>query len=147
MCTHSRSSFRRASRSQHRPIPSCRVLLALRPILQVHVSSMRAKPKSGSKLLTVIACETRLDAPPSPDTPCGWRSPQPSGERRRCFLLQEDIQAMLASIDKSLHGAETGELSKVELREALEAFFLVGQPGGKTLNRMEEIMQASPISP
>ena len=64
-------------------------------------------------------------------------------------MLQEDIQAMLSSIDKSLHGAETGELSKVELREALEAFFLVGQPGGKTLNRMEEIMQASPtmISP
>ena len=54
---------------------------------------------------------------------------------------------MLSSIDKSMHGAETGELSKVELREALEAFFLVGQPGGKTLNRMEEIMQARPISP
>ena len=61
------------------------------------------------------------------------------------FFLQEDIQAMLSSIDKSLHGAETGELSKVELREALEAFFLVGQPGGKTLNRMEEIVQARPI--
>ena len=53
---------------------------------------------------------------------------------------------MLSSIDKSLHGAETGDLSKAELREALEAFFLVGQPGGKTLNRMEEIMQASPSS-
>ena len=51
---------------------------------------------------------------------------------------------MLSSIDKSLHGAETGELSKAELSEALEAFFLVGQPGGKTLHRMEEIMQARP---
>ncbi len=50
---------------------------------------------------------------------------------------------MLSSVDKSLHGTETGELSKAELCEALEAFFLVGQPGGKTPNRMDEIMQAS----
>ena len=50
---------------------------------------------------------------------------------------------MLASVDKSLHGAETGELSKLEVREALDAFFMVGQPGGKTLNRFDEIMQAS----
>ena len=50
---------------------------------------------------------------------------------------------MLASVDKSLHGAETGELSKLEVREALDAFFMVGQPGGKTLNRFDEIMQVS----
>lgn len=50
---------------------------------------------------------------------------------------------MLASVDKSLHGAESGELSKLEVREALDAFFMVGRPGGKTLNRFDEIMQAS----
>ena len=48
---------------------------------------------------------------------------------------------MLSSVDKLLHGAETGELSKGEAREALDAFFLVGQPGGKTLNRFDEIIQ------
>ena len=48
---------------------------------------------------------------------------------------------MLLSVDKLLHGTETGELSKGEVREALDAFFLVGQPGGKTLNRFDEIMQ------
>lgn len=48
---------------------------------------------------------------------------------------------MLSSVDKLLHGTETGELSKGEVREALDAFFLVGQPGGKTLNRFDEVMQ------
>jgi hypothetical protein len=48
---------------------------------------------------------------------------------------------MLSSVDKLLHGTETGELSKGEVREALDAFFLVGQPSGKTLNRFDEIMQ------
>ena len=54
---------------------------------------------------------------------------------------------MLSSVDKLLHGAETGELSKGEVREALDAFFLVGQPGGKTLNRFDEIMQVLPWIP
>ena len=49
---------------------------------------------------------------------------------------------MLSTVDKSLHGSETGELTKEQLREALDAFFLVGQPGGKILNRFDEIMQA-----
>jgi len=57
-------------------------------------------------------------------------------------LLQEDIESILSTIDKSLHGSETGELTKEQLREALDAFFLVGQPGGKNLNRFGEIMQA-----
>ena len=58
------------------------------------------------------------------------------------MLLQEDIESMLSTVDKSLHGSETGELTKEQLREALDAFFLVGHPGGKTLNRFDEIMQA-----
>ena len=59
------------------------------------------------------------------------------------MAAQEDMESMLASMDKSLHGAETGELSKLEVREALDAFFMVSQPGGKTLNRFDEIMQVS----
>ena len=57
--------------------------------------------------------------------------------------VQEDMESMLASVDKSLHGAETGKLSKLQVREALDAFFMVGQPGGKARNRFDEIMQAS----
>ena len=33
-------------------------------------------------------------------------------------------------------------LTKDEVRQALESFFAVGQPGGKGLNRFDELMQA-----
>ena len=69
-----------------------------------------------------------------PGNPCKSSSPY--------MMLQEDIQTILSTIDKSLHGSESGKLTKEQLREALDAFFLVGQPGGKTLNRFDEIMQA-----
>lgn len=48
---------------------------------------------------------------------------------------------MFTQMDKALHGAETGTLTKPELRTALDSFFQVGQPGGKTLNRFDELMQ------
>ncbi len=54
---------------------------------------------------------------------------------------------MLSSVDKMLHGAETGKLSKAEVREALDAFFLVGQPNGKTVNRLDGIMQVLSQNP
>jgi len=69
-----------------------------------------------------------------PGKPCESSSPY--------MMLQEDIESMLSTVDKSLHGSETGELTKEQLREALDAFFLVGQPGGKNLNRFDEIIQA-----
>ena len=49
---------------------------------------------------------------------------------------------MFSGLDKNLHGSETGIITKDELRQALESFFAVGQPGGKTLNRFDELMQA-----
>lgn len=49
---------------------------------------------------------------------------------------------MLAACDKSLHGAETGSLRKEDVADTLEAFFRVGQRGGKTPNRFDELMQA-----
>lgn len=55
--------------------------------------------------------------------------------------MQEDLLNNLAAMDKSLHGSETGVLTKAEVRSALDAFFAVGQPGGKTLNRFDELMQ------
>lgn len=57
-----------------------------------------------------------------------------------CFG-QEDLENNLAAMDKSLHGSETGVLTKAEVRSVLDAFFAVGQPGGKTLNRFDELMQ------
>ena len=59
--------------------------------------------------------------------------------------LQEDIEGMLSAVDKALHGAETGELEKAVVKEALDAFFLVGQPRGKTLNRFNEVMQVESL--
>ncbi|EIE22924.1 hypothetical protein COCSUDRAFT_64043 [Coccomyxa subellipsoidea C-169] len=56
--------------------------------------------------------------------------------------LQEDLENLLSTLDKSMHGAETGSLTKAEVCSALEAFFAVGQPGGKTVNRFDELMQA-----
>ncbi|CAL8464737.1 g4272 [Coccomyxa elongata] len=56
--------------------------------------------------------------------------------------LQEDLENNLAAMDRSLHGSETGVLTKAEVRSALDAFFAVGQPGSKTLNRFDELMQA-----
>lgn len=40
-----------------------------------------------------------------------------------------------------MHGAESGSLTKAEVRSALESFFAVGQQGGKTVSRFDELMQ------
>lgn len=56
-------------------------------------------------------------------------------------IMQEELEALFSSLDKTLHGSETGQLTKDELRQSLESFFAVGQPGGKTLNRFDELMQ------
>lgn len=61
-------------------------------------------------------------------------------------MKQEDLEDLLAAVDKSVHGAETGVLTKAEVRSALDSFFAVGQPGGKTLNRFDELMQVNPIA-
>ena len=56
--------------------------------------------------------------------------------------VQEEVADMLAACDKSLHGAETGTLRKEDVADTLEAFFRVGQRGGKTPDRFDELMQA-----
>ena len=55
--------------------------------------------------------------------------------------MQEDLENLLSTLDKSVHGAETGSLTKAEVHSALESFFAVGQQGGKTANRFDELMQ------
>jgi hypothetical protein len=50
---------------------------------------------------------------------------------------------MLSALDRAAHGgAETGRLARGDVRTALRAYFRVGQPGGKTEARFDEMMQA-----
>jgi hypothetical protein len=58
---------------------------------------------------------------------------------------QEELESMLFALDKSLHGSETGSLTKSEVCQALESYFAVGQPGGKSLDHFDELMQVSDL--
>ncbi|KFM26535.1 Translin-associated factor X-interacting protein 1 [Auxenochlorella protothecoides] len=55
--------------------------------------------------------------------------------------LQDSLKELLESLDRA-QGAATGTLKKEDLRVALHAYFRVGLPGGKTLQRFDELMQA-----
>ncbi|KAL4448019.1 hypothetical protein ABPG75_005238 [Micractinium tetrahymenae] len=55
--------------------------------------------------------------------------------------LQAEVEDLFAAIDKA-KGQATGFFSKEDLRTAFLAYFKVGQPGGKTLKRFDELMQA-----
>ena len=55
--------------------------------------------------------------------------------------LQSDLEDLFAALDKA-KGQITGSIPKEDLRTALWSFFRVGQPGGKTLARFDEVMQA-----
>ncbi|KAL3145195.1 Translin-associated factor X-interacting protein 1 [Trebouxia sp. C0010 RCD-2024] len=55
--------------------------------------------------------------------------------------LQEELEALFIQLDKA-KGRATSSLNKGELGDALKAFFRVGQPGGKTEDRHDELMQA-----
>ena len=48
---------------------------------------------------------------------------------------------MFAYVDKQLHGTEQGALLKAEAHAAIENYFQVGLPGGKTLDRFDELVQ------
>ena len=61
--------------------------------------------------------------------------------------MQTDLEGLFAQMDKALHGAETGVVTKEEMRAALEEQFQVGKPGGKTLDRFDEIMQVPVPAP
>ncbi|DBB03290.1 TPA: Translin-associated factor X-interacting protein 1 [Trebouxia sp. C0006] len=55
--------------------------------------------------------------------------------------LQEELEALFIQLDKA-KGRATSSLGKGELGDALKAFFRVGQPGGKSEERHDELMQA-----
>ncbi|KAK9848176.1 hypothetical protein WJX84_010121 [Apatococcus fuscideae] len=56
--------------------------------------------------------------------------------------LQDELEELFVALDKAHFGQETGFLNKSELRIALETYFRVGLPGGKTLDHFDELMQA-----
>ncbi len=55
--------------------------------------------------------------------------------------LQFDLEELFALMDKA-KGQASGIIPKEDLRTALGTFFRVGLPGGKTLARFDEVMQA-----
>ncbi|KAI7835772.1 hypothetical protein COHA_010350 [Chlorella ohadii] len=55
--------------------------------------------------------------------------------------LQEELEELFGAIDRA-KGQATGFIDTDDLRTALLAYFKVGQPGGKTLQRFDELMQA-----
>lgn len=59
---------------------------------------------------------------------------------RVLWCLQEELEVLFVQLDKA-KGRATGTLGKGELGDALKAFFRVGQPGGKTEERHDELMQ------
>ena len=45
-------------------------------------------------------------------------------------------------MDKTVHAVETGAVPRTDVAVALEAMFRVGEPGGKTRDRFDALMQA-----
>lgn len=66
----------------------------------------------------------------------------------QCFLTdlfditQDELEELFVALDKAHFGQETGSLNKSDLRIALETYFRVGMPGGKSLDHFDELMQA-----
>ena len=85
-----------------------------------------------------LACSLQWDAVSSQSCEAHWGSTYAS---LSLICTQEDLENLLSTLDKSMHGAETGSLTKAEVCSALESFFAVGQPGGKTVNRFDELLQ------
>lgn len=62
------------------------------------------------------------------------------------WRLQEELEALFIQLDKA-KGRATSSLGKSELGDALRVFFRVGQPGGKTEERYDELMQVASLLP
>ena len=59
--------------------------------------------------------------------------------------MQEELEALFIQLDKA-KGRATTTLGKSELGDALRVFFRVGQPGGKTEERYDELMQVDSLN-
>ena len=58
--------------------------------------------------------------------------------------MQEELEALFIQLDKA-KGRATTSLGKSELGDALRVFFRVGQPGGKSEERYDELMQVASL--
>ena len=56
--------------------------------------------------------------------------------------VQTDLSLLFGLLDKTIHAVETGTLPKADIAVALEAMFKVGEPGGKSRERFDALMQA-----
>jgi hypothetical protein len=53
-----------------------------------------------------------------------------------------DLDQLFTLLDRTVHPVETGTVPKADAATALEAYLKVGQPGGKTRERFDALMQA-----
>ena len=56
--------------------------------------------------------------------------------------LQGDLQQLFSLLDRTVHAVETGTVPKANVAAALEVYLKVGEPGGKTRERFDALMQA-----
>ena len=57
-------------------------------------------------------------------------------------FLQGELDQLFAVLDRSMHPVETGTISKGDITTALESYFKVGEPGGKSRERFDALLQA-----
>lgn len=66
-----------------------------------------------------------------------------TSDKSLCPGMQNDLETVFLSADKSANkGKESGSLKKADATVLLKAYFAVGEPGGKTLERFDTLMQA-----
>lgn len=56
--------------------------------------------------------------------------------------MQADLSMLFGLLDKAVHAVETSALPKADIAVALESMFRVGEPGGKSRERFDALMQA-----
>jgi len=56
--------------------------------------------------------------------------------------MQVDLDQLFTLLDRTVHAVETGTVPKADVATALEAYLKVGEPGAKTRERFDSLMQA-----
>ena len=56
--------------------------------------------------------------------------------------MQTELDQLFTLLDRNLHPVETATIPKPDISTALEAYFKVGEVGGKSRERFDALMQA-----
>ena len=56
--------------------------------------------------------------------------------------LQEDLDQLFCTLDRTVHAVETETIPKADVAAALEVYMRVGEPGHKTRERFDALLQA-----